>query len=267
MQPQDPMIDFYNRLYDKLNVNIPEAFMRGQAHAAGIAESKSRLATDKLRQREMAVRNRFLPEQLNMQREQFGMAKQSFANEQELFGHQKNLWPYQEEDLALTTQMKKFEAEHMKDNYDFNRMLAKAELGFKQQEMKIRAAALSIESAKTDVERSKATQNYVKQFNDYSKNAATYAALAAKYRTNASTLLKGDMLGGPPSPTAQAQAAELMRIADGYAKMASVFNTQASRLFPDLAPSADMYRTPMPASNYPSVFDNPYPEEEEGDMQ
>ncbi len=242
MQPQDPMFDFYRMLMERNQVDIPGAFMRGQAHAAGLAESKSRLATDALKQREAQLQLNFLPEQQRMQQEEFGMNKQTFSNQQELFKQGKTLWPYQTQNAAVEARMKKFDADHQAESYDFNKSIARTELELKQQELRIHRQQVAIAAARNDTERAKATQDYMKSFNDYSKNAASYAALAAKYRTSANQLLKGDLFGGPPAPAALAQANELRRIAEGYATMARAYNTKVKQLFPELAPTADMYQ-------------------------
>jgi hypothetical protein len=243
MQPQDPAIDSYNRLLEGLEgFNVFDKYQEGLQKYLGLAQMKSQLASENLRQREAQLQLDFLPQEQNMRREEFGMNKQSFANQQELFKQGKTLWPYQTQNAQLEARMKKFEADHQKSNWDFGREMAKLELSLKKQELGIRAGQLKIQSAKNDIDRSKATQDYIKQYTNYTAPAAVYAALAAKYRGMAAQLSKGDKYGDV-APFARVQIGQLQQKANEYARMASTINTQAVRLFPELAPTAEMYKS------------------------
>lgn len=159
MQPQDPMIEVYKRLYGQLDIDIPGAFYTGQKRAQDLAAGRSEEALKREQIMQARLQSQYMPERMQMDREQFGMSKQKFGTEMDTYNYEKmmrDLYGRREAEAGITSKeseasIKKFQAEHQLELFELNKQESK-------QRMALENARINLERTRVKLAQGRATK-------------------------------------------------------------------------------------------------------------
>jgi len=129
MQPQDPMIEHYNRIYEQLqkNFDLPGSYYRGAKMGQDLAAGRSEQALKQEQLLQARLQNQYAPEEFGMRQQEFQtnqqQKQQQMGIQREEFEQNKKQWDTETETNEAKRDAARAEADAKKFGADPTRML------------------------------------------------------------------------------------------------------------------------------------------------